>query len=57
MIPEKDLNISLKELSSRGKKIIAQQSEISYAEALEQVQRLRKTSKVNPEQKKSRPNS
>jgi hypothetical protein len=31
MIPEKDLKISLEELSLRGKKIIAQLPEISYA--------------------------
>jgi len=40
-----------------GEKIIAQQPEISYAQALEQVQRLSRTSKVNPLSKKSRPNS
>jgi hypothetical protein len=57
MIPEKDLKISLKELSLREREVIALQSEISYAQALEQVQRLRKTSKVNPELKKSRQNS
>jgi hypothetical protein len=57
MIPEKDLKISLKELSLRGQKIIAQLPETSYAQALEQVQRLKKISKVNPELKRSRPNS
>lgn len=57
MIPEANLKISLKELSLRGEKIIAQQSEISYAEALAQVQRLKKISKVNQSSKKSRSNS
>ena len=47
MIPEKNLKISLEELSLRERKIIAQQPEISYAQALEQVQRLKKISKVN----------
>lgn len=42
MIQDKDLKISLKELSLRGKKIIARQPAISYAEALAQVQRLKK---------------
>ena len=52
MIPEKNLKISFEELSLRGKKIIAQQPEISYAQALEQVQRLKKNSKVNQLSKK-----
>jgi hypothetical protein len=47
MIPEAKLKISLLELSSKGSKILAQQPEISYAEAILQVQRLEKTSKVN----------
>ena len=57
MIPEKNLKISLEELSLKGQRIIARQSEISYVQALEQVQRLKKISKVNQELKKSRPNS
>jgi len=57
MIPEKDLRISLKESSLRGKKIIAKQPEISYAQALEQVPRVRRISKVSPLLKRSRPNS
>ena len=44
MIPEKNLKISLEELSLKGKQIIAQQSEISYAQALAQVQQLKKIS-------------
>ena len=55
MIPEKDLKISLEELSLREKKIIARQPEISYAQALEQVQRLRKISQVNPLLKRAGP--
>ncbi|SEL69707.1 hypothetical protein SAMN04488505_102882 [Chitinophaga rupis] len=55
MIPEANLRISLTELSLRGERVIAQQSEISYAEALAQVQRLKEISKVKQSQKKSRP--
>jgi hypothetical protein len=43
--------------SLKGKKIIAQQSEISFAEALEQIQRLKANSKVVQSLKKSRTNS
>lgn len=57
MIPEANLKISLKELSLRGQRIIAQQSEISYAEALAQVQRLKEISKVTQSSKKSRPSA
>ena len=57
MIPEVYLKISFTELSLRGEKILAQQSEITYAEALAQVQRLKKISKVKPSQKKNRLNS
>jgi uncharacterized protein YfeS len=54
MIPEVKLKISLQELSLRGAMIIAQQPEISYAQAFQQVQRLKKTSKVKHSLKKSR---
>ena len=54
MIPELKLKISLKELSLKGQQIIAQQSEISYAQAILQVQRLKQTSKVKHSLKKSR---
>ena len=53
MIPEVKLKISLQELSSRGARIIAQQSGIAYAQALQQVRRLKKTSKVKPSLKKA----
>jgi hypothetical protein len=53
MIPETNLRISLMELSLRGQRIIAQQSEISYADALAQVQRLKKISKVKQSQKRA----
>ena len=47
--------ISLAERTLPGRQIIAQQSEISYAEALARVQRLKKTSTVTSSLKKSRP--
>ncbi|MEX6686142.1 hypothetical protein QTN47_01480 [Danxiaibacter flavus] len=42
----KNFEISLEELSSRNRRILAQQSETSYAEALKQVQQLKANSKV-----------
>lgn len=54
MIPSNKLRISLKELSLRGRAIIAQQPEIIYANAIQQVMRLKKTSKVSQSLKKSR---
>jgi len=50
----KNLQMSLEERSLRGKKIIAQQPEISYAQALAQVQWLKEVSKVEQLKKKSR---
>jgi hypothetical protein len=57
MIPDIKLKISLQELSLRVNQIIAQQSEIHYATALQQVIRLKEISKVNQSQKKHRSNS
>ncbi|SEP42975.1 hypothetical protein SAMN05660816_06033 [Niastella yeongjuensis] len=54
MIPEAKLKISLVELSLKGAKILAQQSEISFAQAFQQVQRLKMTSKVNQSSKKGK---
>jgi len=53
MLPDK-MKVSFEEMSLRGKLIIAQQSEIHYADALQQVQRLKKISKVTHSLKKSR---
>jgi len=50
----KNFKISLEEMSSKGKKIIAQQSEISFAKALAQIQLLKKNSKVAQLSKKNR---
>ena len=55
MIPDIKLKISFQELSLRGSRVIAQQSETPFAVALEQVKRLKKTSKVKQSSKKSRP--
>ena len=44
--------ISFTDLSLKNTQILAQQSEISYAQALAQVQRLSKTSKVSQSTKK-----
>ena len=54
MIPKVRLNMSLQELSLRGSRILAQQSETSYAQALQQVQQLKINSKVKPSSKKNR---
>jgi hypothetical protein len=50
----KNFKISLEEMSMKGKKIIAQQSEISFAKALAQIQLLNKNSKVAQLSKKNR---
>ncbi|SEP44731.1 hypothetical protein SAMN05660816_06244 [Niastella yeongjuensis] len=50
----KNFKISLEEMSLKGKKIIAQQSEISFAKALAQIQLLKKNSKVAQLSKKNR---
>lgn len=55
MIPDAKLKISFQELSLKGAQIIAQQSEISYASALQQVLRLKQNSKVTQSLKKNRP--
>jgi hypothetical protein len=48
--------ISLEELSLKGREIIAQQSETSYAKALAQIQLLKANSKVGQSSKKGRQN-
>ena len=50
----KNFKISLEEMSLKGKKIIAQQSEISFAKALAQILLLKKNSKVAKLSKKNR---
>ncbi len=57
MIPDKKLKISFQEMSLRGKAILAKQPPISYADALLQVQRLNRISKVEQSSKKSRQDS
>ena len=51
---EKNLQISLAEYALKGKMIISQQPEITYAQALQQIQKLQKISKSNPLLKKHR---
>jgi hypothetical protein len=48
----KNFKISLEEMSLKGKKIIAQQSEISLSKALAQIQLLKANSKINNKFKK-----
>lgn len=54
MIPEKNLKISLEELSLRAQKILEQQPPVTYEQAVAQVQRLKKNSKINQSLKKGR---
>jgi hypothetical protein len=54
MIPAKKLKISFEELAIRGARVLSQQTEITYEEALLQVQRLKKNSVVSQRLKKSR---
>jgi hypothetical protein len=54
MIPKDKLQLSFQELSLKGAQIIAQQSEITFAKALQQIQWLKQTSKVMQSSKKSR---
>jgi hypothetical protein len=57
MKPEKNFKISLEENSFRGQKILAQQSETSFAKALAQVQLLKANSRVGQSSKKNKPGS
>lgn len=52
MIPGNRLKISLLKLSSIGYRILAQQSEISYQQALQQAQRVKLTSRIKLSSKK-----
>ncbi len=54
---EANFKISFRELSYRNSRILAQQSAISFAQAFQQVQRLKKTSKVKDSSKKGSSNS
>ncbi|MCU0405300.1 MAG: hypothetical protein MUE99_12215 [Chitinophagaceae bacterium] len=49
--------VSFREMSLKNRQILAQQSEISFVHAIQQIQRLKKTSKVNNSLKKSRVSS
>ena len=52
---ESKFKISLQELSLKGSRILANQSETTYVQVLQQVQRLKQTSKVKVSSKKIRP--
>ena len=54
MIQEKHLQISLKDLSLKGKAVILKQPEITYVQALAQVKKLKETSNINQKLKKNR---
>jgi len=53
MIPDVKLKISLQERSLRGKAILAKYSPIFYAADLQEVERLKKDSKVEHSSKKN----
>lgn len=55
MIPKENLEMSFEELALKGKEILTQQPEISYEQALAQVQRLKDMSVVNQSEKRNRP--
>jgi hypothetical protein len=54
MKSRENFKISLEEFASRGQVIVAQQSEISFSKALEQLRRLKANSNVEHSSKKSR---
>ena len=54
MKQEENYKISLAESVLRGKQIIAQQPVITFAQAFQQAQQLKQTSKISQKLKKSR---
>ena len=52
-----NFNISFEELASKGKQIVAQRSEVSLSEALEQIRLLKANSKVEQSSKKGKTSS
>lgn len=57
MKSEEKYKISFEELSRKGKEILTQQPETSYADALAQVQLLKATSQVTQSSKKGKTTS
>lgn len=57
MKSEKNFNISFEELARRGQQVLAQRSEVSLSQALEQIRLLKANSKVGQSSKKSRTDS
>lgn len=54
MIPDNKLKISFQEMALRGAEVLAKQPKITFAQAVQQAQRLKENSKVNASLKKSR---
>lgn len=56
MIPDGKLKISFQDMALRGAEVLAKQPKITFEQAVEQAQRLKKNSKVNSSMKKSKQN-
>lgn len=54
MVKEKNLKLSFEENSLRGREILKRQPPTTYEEALKQIERLKKNSKVGNSAKKNR---
>jgi len=57
MIPDSKLKISFQDMALRGAEVLAKQPKITFEQAVEQAQRLKKNSKVNSSMKKSKQNA
>lgn len=57
MIPDSKLKISFQDMALRGAEVLAKQPKITFEQAVEQAQRLKKNSKVNSSLKKSKQNA
>lgn len=53
MDSKQQYKISFQEMSSKNKATLSMQSEITFVQALQQIQRIKKTSIINKELKKS----
>lgn len=54
MIPDSKLKISFEEMALRGAEVLAKRPKVTFAQAVEQAQRLKENSKVSSSVKKSR---
>lgn len=59
MIPDSKLKISFQQMALRGAEVLAKQPKITFAQAVEQAQKLKENSKVNfiSKKKKHRPDT